>query len=52
MMTELKEIQGKLDVAHQMLQAMCELMNQIAGRKPMDMEWVLQMQARGKRVDI
>jgi hypothetical protein len=52
MLAELKEIRAQLGLAQQMLEAMVALMGQIAGRKPMDMDWLQKLQSRGKKVDI
>ena len=52
MMAELKEIREKLDKAHQMMSAIDSSMNQIAGREDLDMNKVLEMRMRGKRVNI
>ena len=52
MLAELKEIQAKLGLAQKMLEAMVALMEQIAGRKPLDLDWLQKLQARGRKVDI
>jgi hypothetical protein len=51
MMAELKEIQGKLDLAHRTLSAMSELMFQMSGRE-MDKGLIEQFVARGKKIGI
>lgn len=51
MTTELKEISEKLDVAKRTLDAMAELMDQMAGRK-MDTAIIERLITRGKKVDI
>jgi hypothetical protein len=52
MMAELKEIQAKLDKAHQMMSAISSLMIQIAGRDNLDLNKAVEMQTRGKRINI
>jgi adenosylmethionine-8-amino-7-oxononanoate aminotransferase len=52
MIAELKEIQEKLDKAHQMMSAISSLMIQIAGHGDLDMNRVIEMQKRGKKVSI
>lgn len=57
MMAELKEIQGKLDLAHQVLEGMATVMDdlgaRLVGRSPVDaVEISFRLQGRGKRVDI
>lgn len=51
MTAELKEIGEKLELAKRTLDAMAELMDQIAGRK-MDTGLIEKLIARGKKVDI
>lgn len=51
MMAEVKEIQEKLDLAQRMLEAMAEIMGQMAGRKT-DTGIIDRLVARGKSVDI
>ena len=51
MTAELKEIGEKLDLAKRTLDAMAELMDQMAGRK-MDTGMIERLIARGKKVDI
>jgi chemotaxis protein CheY-P-specific phosphatase CheC len=51
MTAELKEIGEKLDLAKRTLDAMAELMDQMAGRK-MDAGVIERLIARGKKVDI
>jgi hypothetical protein len=51
MTAELKEIGEKLDLAKRTLDAMAQLMDQIAGRK-MDTGMIEKLIARGKKVDI
>jgi hypothetical protein len=50
MMAELMEIQAKLDKAHQFMSAIDSIMNQIAGLDNLDIDKILEMQTRGKRV--
>jgi hypothetical protein len=51
MMSELEEIQKKLDLAHDVLVAMAQIMDQIAGRET-DKEMAERPVARGKKVSI
>ena len=51
MTAELKEIGEKLDLAKRTLDAMAELMDQMAGRK-MDTRMIDRLIAHGKKVDI
>ena len=51
MSAELREIGEKLDLAKRTLDAMAELMDQIAGRQ-MDTGMIERLVARGKKVDI
>jgi hypothetical protein len=51
MMAELKEIQGKLEIAHRTLEAMAALMDQIAGRTT-DHGMVERLVAGGRKVNI
>ena len=52
MVADLKEIQVKLDKAHATLNAMCEILNQIAGRKELSSETALRLVGQGKKVDL
>lgn len=52
MMAELKEIQEIIDKAHQMMSTISSLMFQIAGHDDLDMNNIVEMQTRGKRVNI
>jgi hypothetical protein len=52
MIAELNEIQEKFDKAHQMMGAISSLMLQISGHDELDMNKIVEMQSRGKRIDI
>lgn len=52
MMSELREIEAKLDRAHQVAVAMSSILLRIAGRPEMDLEKIRELQARGKRLPI
>lgn len=52
MVADLKEIQLKLDKAHATLNAMCEILNQIAGRKELSSKTALRLVGQGKKVDL
>jgi hypothetical protein len=52
MVAELKDIQGKLDKAHAMLQAISENLGKLAGREGLANEEALRLRIRGKRLNL